>query len=112
MSTTDTGRKAESVVAEYLQERGYTVLQQNWRTRWCEIDIVAQKAQTIYFIEVKYRKHDYQGDGLAYITPKKLQQMHFAAEIWVNNHSWHGDHVLVAVAVTGTDFDVTDFIEL
>ncbi len=112
VSTTDIGRSAERAVADHLRALDYDILQQNWRTRWCEIDVVAQKAQTIYYVEVKYRKNDYHGDGLAYITPRKLQQMHFAVELWVSNHRWNGDYILAAASVTGKEFEIVDFIEL
>lgn len=112
MNTTETGKRAEEAAATQLQAQGYTILTQNWRTRWCEIDIVAQKANTIYFVEVKYRKNDRHGDGFSYITPKKLQQMEFAAEMWVHNHRWNGNYMLAACAVTGHDFRVEDIIEL
>ena len=112
MSTTETGRRAESAVALYLQKQGHKILEQNWRTRWCEIDIVSQKDKTVYFTEVKYRASSRQGDGLDYITPKKLQQMAFAAEFWVASHSWHGEYTLAGGAVLGEDFTVTDFIEI
>lgn len=111
-STTDVGKRAEDAVAEYLRTQGYKVLEQNWKTRWCEIDVVAQKTSTVYFVEVKYRKNSYQGDGLSYITDKKLQQMSFAAELWVSNHNWQGGYELLGAAVTGDDFIVTDIIEL
>lgn len=111
MSTTDTGRKAEAAVAEYLKRRGYKILDQNWRTRWCEIDIVAQQGETIYFVEVKYRKTSNQGDGLEYITPKKLQQMAFAAEFWVSNHTWSGQYALAVASVAG-DYKIENFIEV
>ncbi len=101
MTTFDTGRLAETKAAEHLSREGYSVLQQNWRTRWCEIDIVAAKNQTIYFVEVKYRRSSYSGDGLDYITPKKLQQMSFAAEFWCTQNRWPGSTELVAVSVTG-----------
>lgn len=112
MSTTDTGRRAEAAVAEYLRANGYKIVEHNWRTRWCEIDVVAQKAGTMYFVEVKYRETARQGDGLEYITPKKLQQMQFAAELWVSNHHWSGEYCLAAAAVAGDDYMVTTFIEL
>ena len=112
MTTTDTGKRAEEAVASYLSTDGYKILEHNWKTRWCEIDIVAQKAGTVYFVEVKYRRNDLQGDGLAYITPKKLRQMSFAAELWVSNHKWDGEYALAAAAVTGDEYDVTDFVEL
>lgn len=112
MSTTDTGRRAEQAVADYLKRQGYKVLDQNWRTRWCEIDVVAQKGDRVYFVEVKYRKTNNQGDGLEYITPKKLQQMAFAAEFWVAKNNWQGEYTLAAVAATGSEFEVIDFLVL
>lgn len=112
MSTTDNGRKAEKAVAEYMKKHGFKILEHNWRTRWCEIDVVAQKDAAIYFVEVKYRRTARQGDGLDYITPKKLNQMTFAAELWVSNHRWNGEYTLAAASVSGDNFMVIDFIEL
>lgn len=109
-TTTSTGRAAEDAAAEYLRARGYEILEQNWRTRWCEIDIVAKKGKAVSFVEVKYRKSDAWGSGLEYITPKKLKQMHFAAEFWVSNNNWSGDYSLGAVEVTGLTFQITNFL--
>jgi uncharacterized protein (TIGR00252 family) len=105
-----TGRQAENTAVEYLQTIGYAILAQNWRTRWCEIDIVAQKAKTVYFVEVKYRQSNQQGSGLEYVTRRKLQQMRFAAAFWVQDHNWSGDYSLGAIEVAGLTFDVTNFL--
>lgn len=112
MSSTDRGKLAESSVAEYLTSKGYVIIEQNWRTRWCEIDVVAKKSDTIFFVEVKYRESSRQGDGLEYITPKKLDQMTFAAELWVSNHDWQGEYCLAAAAVSGEDYIVQSFLEI
>lgn len=110
-TNTSTGQHAETIAAEYLQQRGYEVIERNFRNRWCEIDIIAQKAATHYFVEVKYRQNHEQGDGLEYITPKKLRQMAFAAELWRSNHRQEGAYCLAGLEVTGDDFDVTTFID-
>jgi uncharacterized protein (TIGR00252 family) len=110
MTNFDHGRAAEAKAAEYLEQQGYRVLQRNWRTRWCEIDIVTQKDNTVYLVEVKYRQKAWQGTGLDYITPKKLQQMAFAAEFWVQAHHWPGDYSLAAVEVSGPRYEVTNFL--
>lgn len=110
MSTFDTGRKAEACAAEFLQRKGCKLLEQNWRTRWCEIDIVAMREKIVYFCEVKYRSHDRQGSGLDYITPKKLQQMQFAAELWVTEHRWKGAYELCAIEVSGPEYRITNVI--
>lgn len=111
MTTFDTGRRAEAAAAEYLKSKGFAVVAQNWRTRYCEIDIIAQRHNVVYFCEVKYRKTDRQGSGLDYITPKKLEQMRFAAEAWAHFYDWTGECRLVAIEVSGIDFEVTAFID-
>lgn len=109
MTTFDTGRKAEAAVAAFLVRKGCAILAQNWRTRCCEIDIVALRDGVVYFCEVKYRRTTDQGSGIDYITPKKLQQMHFAAETWVHVHGWTGEYQLCAAEVSGACFAVTRF---
>lgn len=111
MTTFDIGRQAETAAADYLKKQGFKIIEQNWRTRWCEIDIVATKARVIYFVEVKYRQSSAQGSGLEYVTPKKLEQMQFAAENWVREHDWPGEYQLAVVELSGDDFAVTNFIE-
>lgn len=107
MTTTATGRKAETIAAAYLQRQGCEIIQQNWRTRWCEIDVVALRNNTLYFCEVKYRSTAYQGRGLDYITPAKLKQMYFAAQNWIHAHHWQGDSQLCAIEVSGPRFQIT-----
>ena len=45
------------------------------------------------------------GDGLEYITQKKLGQLEFAAAEWVSSNSWDGDYQIDAIAVTGNAID-------
>ncbi len=99
--STALGRAAEDAAAAFLRAKGCEVLAQNWRTRWCEIDIVAYRQGTIYFVEAKYRSSQNWGSGFDYITPRKLQQMHFAAEFWCAKHKFAGDYRLAAVELTG-----------
>jgi uncharacterized protein (TIGR00252 family) len=99
VSTTSIGREAEELVAEELQKRGHSIVDMNWRTRWCEIDIVSKDKKCVYFTEVKYRGSDGWGSGFDYITTKKLKQMRFAAEFWLSDNKWRGEAVLLAAEV-------------
>ena len=83
MTTRQIGDKGEQAAADWLTARGHEIVARNWRTRYCEIDIVSVKGEVLYFIEVKYRKNDDFGDGLAAITAKKQRQMRFAAELFL-----------------------------
>ena len=81
-TTKKIGDRAETEAANYLVRNGHEVVARNWKTKYCEIDIVSKKGDTLYFTEVKYRKNPRHGDGLAAITPKKLNQMKFAARYY------------------------------
>ena len=111
MSSTETGRKAERAAATYLEMRGYKVLEQNWRRPRCEIDIIAQKDGVIYFVEVKYRRNDHQGNGLEAIMATKLKQMRYAAESWREETKYRGETQLAAVEISGSKYTVIGFID-
>ena len=83
MTTRQICDKGEQAVADWLAADGHEIIARNWRTRYCEIDIVSVKGEVLYFTEVKYRKNDDFGDGLAAITAKKQRQMRFAAELFL-----------------------------
>ncbi|MDB5160281.1 MAG: putative Ribonuclease [Candidatus Saccharibacteria bacterium] len=107
------GDDAESAVARYLESHGHTVLERNWKTKFCEIDIVSVKGETFYFSEVKYRKNPIQGSGLEAITHKKQQQMIFAAEFYMASHKLQNVAMrLVAVSVSGTTPTVETYLEI
>lgn len=112
MTTTETGRRAEAAAAEFLKRKGCKIIIKNWRTRMCEIDIIAQRGGVVYFCEVKYRRTALQGAGLDYITAKKLQQMQFAAESWVHANSYRGECQLSAIEVSGPKFLVTAAVKI
>lgn len=114
MITTKIGRRAEDAVAKQMRKQGYEILSQNWRTPVCEIDIVARKNKIVYFVEVKFRANSMQGDGLDYITSRKLSQMRFAARIWLQQNDWQGDWRLGAMSVTtnGQEYLLGDLVEL
>ena len=49
------GKKGELLAKGYLEKKGYTILEQNFRTRYGEIDIIAKFQGEIIFFEVKTR---------------------------------------------------------
>lgn len=111
MNTTQIGKKAELAASNYLEMRGYKILERNWRRPRCEIDIIATKDNAVHFVEVKYRHEDSQGSGLDAITKTKLKQMQRAAWTWVDENKYKGEYVLSAVEVAGDDFVIMAFIE-
>lgn len=113
VSTRKIGDGAEEAVTQLLIQQGHEIIDRNWRTKFCEIDIVSIYGETVYFTEVKYRRSDRRGDGLAAVTPKKQRQMAFAAEYFAVARGIHDKHLrLAAASVTGTPPQVVDFLEL
>jgi len=56
------GALGERLAAEHLVRSGFRILEQNYRTRWGELDIVAYDGRTLAFCEVKTRRLDPGGE--------------------------------------------------
>ncbi len=111
-STKQIGDTAEAIVAEHLTKQGHAILARNWRTRWCEIDIISSKDTIIYATEVKYRKHDRQGGGMAVMTPQKVRYLRFAIELYAARHHLHHLDRRLLIADVGGDFQLRKLIEI
>ena len=113
-TTRQIGDMGEQTAADWLTADGHEIIARNWRTRYCEIDIVSMKDDVLWFTEVKYRKNDDFGGGLAAITAKKQRQMRFAAELFMAKHpQYEGcDMGLLAVAVEGNPLTVRNQVVL
>jgi putative endonuclease len=76
------GVTGESVVANYLQANGYSILCKNYRKKFGEIDIIAQYKNVITFIEVKTRKDNYFNLSQV-ITPSKQKKIILTAKDFI-----------------------------
>ena len=113
-TTRQIGDKGEQAAADQLVADGHEIVARNWRTRYCEIDIVSVKGEVLYFTEVKYRKNDDFGDGLAAITAKKQRQMRFAAELFLAGKPEYSGMAakLLAASVSGDPPAVQAVVEV
>jgi len=75
------GEKSESIAVSYLKKQGYKIIEQNYRTKLGEIDIIAREKDTIAFIEVKSRKSKNFGSPKWAVTPKKQRKISMVA-LW------------------------------
>ena len=113
-TTRQIGDRGEQTAADWLVADGHEIIERNWRTQYCEIDIVSKKDNVLYFTEVKYRKNDNFGDGLAAITNKKQHQMRFAAEMFIAKNPQHEslDMQMLAISVDGNPPAVEECVAL
>ena len=73
------GRAAETAAAHYLERIGYQILQNNFRARGGELDVVAIDGAALAIVEVRYRASDRFGGGAASITSDKRRRIIRAA---------------------------------
>ena len=74
------GDEAEDRAAAYLLGLGYTLITRHYTVRGGEIDLVAMDADTLVFVEVKYRRADRPEDAL---TTRKSSRMRVAARAYL-----------------------------
>ena len=76
---TELGTWGEAIAAEALRSRGFTVVEQNYRSRYGEIDIIAENREYLVFAEVKLRKS-------AYFGARKQEKLRATASMWLEKH--------------------------
>ncbi len=82
-SSVQKGREGEVLAAKYLQEKGFTILETNWRFRHKEIDIIAICDREIIFVEVKTRKNTNFGQPEEAVNHYKQKHLIDAAEAYM-----------------------------
>jgi putative endonuclease len=75
------GRAAEAAAARHLERIGYQILQNNFRARGGELDVVAIDGAALAIVEVRYRASDRFGGGAASITLDKRRRIIRAARV-------------------------------
>ncbi len=84
-----TGNKGEELAANYLSEKGYTIIERNWRFRNAEVDIIAAKNNRLHFFEIKTRTSDAFGKPEESMSYKKMKMLRIAAEEYqYKNPDW------------------------
>lgn len=101
------GAEAEKIAAEWLLTHGYVVRHQNWRMKnTIEIDIIAELAETIVFIEVKARKGNVL-DPLDAIDERKMKKLVKGANIYLQGLDRLFKYRFDIITVTGTPQNYT-----
>lgn len=85
-TTRDLGILGEDLAAKFLKKNGYKILERNFRSRFGEIDIVAQEKDVLVFVEVKTRWSKSFGPPEEAITPWKIKRMTRACQYYKMLH--------------------------
>jgi len=80
LSKREIGEKGEGLACKYLRDKGYTIIERNFRTPAGEIDIIAKDKGTLHFFEVKARHGFDFGGPFEALTPAKIKRIKRTAE--------------------------------
>lgn len=83
MPNTASGKIGEHFTAQYLREKGYEIVEMNFKSRFGEIDVIAQNDRYLAFVEVKTRKTDGLTHPFEAITPSKRAKIIKTAQFYL-----------------------------
>ncbi len=98
MNRKTTGSLGEKLAKQLLKKKGYRILEQNYKCKHGEIDIIAEKKGYLVFIEVRTKRTKEFGTPEESMTPAKKQKLINLAYSYINAHeklpsSWRIDFV-------------------
>ena len=83
MNTHELGRGQEQRVADWMRQQGFYIVEQNFRCKFGEIDLIARDGTCLVFVEVKYRTTDRYGSPLESVNVRKQQTIRKVAEVYL-----------------------------
>jgi|TARA_B100000767_G_scaffold42006_1_gene35744 putative endonuclease len=105
------GNKGEQLAVNYLINKGYKIVERNWRFQKAEIDIIATKDKILISVEVKTRSTNDFGNPQDFVTPKKIKLMVSAMNEYILNKDLDIELRFDIVAITKdkSSFDIQHF---
>lgn len=82
------GLTAEEIAYQYLQKQGLKPLARNFRCQYGEIDLIMREADSIVFIEVRYRKNQRYGGAIYSVQKEKQRRLIAAAHYFLQKQPW------------------------
>lgn len=91
MSNQKRGAYGEKLASIYLEQKGFTIMERNYRYKRAEVDIIAQKDNLLLFVEVKARTHEGYGFPEEAVGNKKATMIIMAADQYIYEKQWQHD---------------------
>ena len=104
LATSRRGKEAEEVAADFLHNKGWKILQKNFRMRSAELDLVGLDNETLVFVEVKQRSTPGAGLPEEAVDSRKIAKLYQAASFFLKRNPQHArrDCRFDVIAVDGT----------
>ena len=104
----DLGKLGEELAVDFLQKKGYEILETNWTFQKAEIDIIAQKENILAIVEVKTRSSNDFGLPQDFVKPKKIQLLVKAVNefVIIKNLEVEVRFDIIAILKNGKEFKI------
>src|SRR3989344_5204570 len=93
------GKEGEELARKYLENKGYSIVVQNYRTKRAEIDIIAKHKNTLIFVEVRTKHHEQYGSPEETIDYKKRMRLQRNAAAYIHRTKYRGPYRIDAVCM-------------
>lgn len=80
------GALGERIAERWLTRKGWRIVYRRFRNGRRDIDLVAQRDETIAFVEVKARKGSAFGDPVEAVHHRKQRELAKSAHVWIDRH--------------------------
>lgn len=94
-----TGRVGEEMAKEYLEKKGYQIVEQNYRTKYSEIDLVTKKKNELVLVEVRTKVGENFGTPEETINNKKKRKLYGNALAYARAAKWTGPCRVDAICI-------------
>ena len=89
VSASQKGREAETLAVQFLENKGWNIIQRNFRSRGAELDVVALDGATLVFVEVKQRSTHRAGLPEEAVDSRKIAKLYEAARYFLKRNPQH-----------------------
>lgn len=102
------GKKGEQLAVDFLEQKGYLIIERNYRFDKAEVDIIAQQKDILAIIEVKTRSTTDFGNPQDFVKPKQIKNLVKAVDeyVIVNNLDVEVRFDIIAIVKNGKQFDI------
>ena len=94
-----TGKLGEEIAKKYLENKGYKIVERNYKTKYAEIDLVAKRKNELVFVEVRTKVGENFGSPEETIDRKKLRKLWGNATAYAARARWRGHCRIDAICI-------------
>lgn len=104
MNKREIGKQKEQQAVDFLEQKGYTIISRNFRTKFAEIDIVAKDKDSVVFVEVRSRAYDSLGRPEESVNKRKQEKLVKAASLFLAGYKGSYENIRFdVVAIVGDE---------